>query len=183
MGNKNKPIKTMEEREAEWDRKDAELESYCKFNSIEDRIGFTDGEFNLDDQESKFFEDQIYDRLMDDRESENQKELRAAEYLSPVGAKARQKYLDSLLSNHQRRAAKFGKPISLNEWQKVLDFYNGRCAYCKTNRYEHMEHVVPLSKGGVHDISNLVPACADCNQAKGSETTWHVDRRHPGMDS
>ena len=29
-----------------------------------------------------------------------------------------------------------------------------------------IEHVVPISKGGAHDISNIVPACQKCNASK-----------------
>lgn len=29
-----------------------------------------------------------------------------------------------------------------------------------------LEHVVPISSGGAHDISNIVPACHDCNASK-----------------
>lgn len=32
----------------------------------------------------------------------------------------------------------------------------------------HGDHVVPLSKGGPHCISNLVPACAPCNISRGN---------------
>lgn len=29
------------------------------------------------------------------------------------------------------------------------------------------DHIVPLSQGGVHDYSNIAPACYQCNQARG----------------
>jgi len=32
----------------------------------------------------------------------------------------------------------------------------------------HMDHVVPLARGGAHCAENLRPACAHCNQSKGS---------------
>jgi 5-methylcytosine-specific restriction endonuclease McrA len=33
-------------------------------------------------------------------------------------------------------------------------------------RYEHIDHYVPLARGGEHTVENLVPACSRCNQAK-----------------
>lgn len=43
------------------------------------------------------------------------------------------------------------------------------CAYCgATGVPLNIDHVHPISRGGSSRISNLVPACAPCNQAKGS---------------
>lgn len=33
-----------------------------------------------------------------------------------------------------------------------------------------LDHVVPRSRGGTNDITNLMTACRECNEAKGSET-------------
>lgn len=41
------------------------------------------------------------------------------------------------------------------------------CAYCG-DRSAHLDHVVPRAKGGTNDWTNLAPACASCNQLKGS---------------
>jgi len=35
-----------------------------------------------------------------------------------------------------------------------------------------MDHVIPLSKGGKHLPSNVVPACASCNSSKGNNLNW-----------
>ena len=44
----------------------------------------------------------------------------------------------------------------------------GKCYYCgaKVGSSYHVDHVVPLSRGGSNDISNLVIACPTCNQKK-----------------
>jgi hypothetical protein len=45
------------------------------------------------------------------------------------------------------------------------------CQYCGRKAPEvtlHVDHVVPVSKGGQNDISNLVTACQDCNLGKGA---------------
>jgi 5-methylcytosine-specific restriction endonuclease McrA len=43
------------------------------------------------------------------------------------------------------------------------------CAYCGTQA-EHMtiDHIVPLARGGKHELSNLAPACMTCNCSKGA---------------
>jgi len=33
----------------------------------------------------------------------------------------------------------------------------------------HMDHVVPVSRGGLHCAENLLPACASCNLSKGAK--------------
>jgi len=43
------------------------------------------------------------------------------------------------------------------------------CAYCGDKQKIdelHMDHFLPLSKGGTHVLSNLVPACKRCNLSK-----------------
>jgi len=49
----------------------------------------------------------------------------------------------------------------------------GLCFYCqadlKLTGY-HLDHMTPLSRRGLHDISNLCLACPDCNLSKGTKT-------------
>lgn len=42
------------------------------------------------------------------------------------------------------------------------------CAYCQQPLDDdaHLDHVMPLSKGGTHSADNLVMACGPCNRAK-----------------
>lgn len=46
--------------------------------------------------------------------------------------------------------------------------HSGRCAYCVTRPWEHLDHVIPIARGGRHSIGNLLPACQPCNQSKNS---------------
>jgi 5-methylcytosine-specific restriction endonuclease McrA len=67
--------------------------------------------------------------------------------------------------------------VSLQEWQILIMKYNNKCAYCgkdgARDMYGHltMDHVIPLSRGGQHSINNILPACAYCNDSKGSKTS------------
>lgn len=47
------------------------------------------------------------------------------------------------------------------------------CIYCGA-KAEHLDHVIPIAKGGLHSIGNLAPACARCNLTKGAKfvTVW-----------
>ena len=51
--------------------------------------------------------------------------------------------------------------------QRFNEFGNC-CAYCGGNGDMQIEHLEPISKGGAHDIGNIVPACASCNTNKRS---------------
>lgn len=54
-----------------------------------------------------------------------------------------------------------------------LEELGRRCLYC-LEPASHLDHVVPLAKGGRHAIWNLVPACIDCNMGKRAShpLTW-----------
>lgn len=57
------------------------------------------------------------------------------------------------------------------------------CLYCGKQPPEvvlHIDHVLPVSKGGTNDETNLVTACADCNLGKSDKL---LDRpQKPDMD-
>lgn len=69
--------------------------------------------------------------------------------------------------------------------------FDHRCAYCGAEGDLHIEHVVPISKGGTHALGNVIPACESCNYSKRdheverwyrsqpffSETRWRNIRR------
>lgn len=45
------------------------------------------------------------------------------------------------------------------------------CEYCgKESQDYHLEHLVPLSKGGSNEVDNLGIACKECNLQKGAKT-------------
>jgi 5-methylcytosine-specific restriction endonuclease McrA len=53
--------------------------------------------------------------------------------------------------------------------------FDHRCAYCGADGDLHIEHVVPISKGGPHSIGNIIPACESCNYSKRDHDieTWY----------
>lgn len=47
------------------------------------------------------------------------------------------------------------------------------CYYCEKNiptKGCHFDHIVPLSKGGPHEISNICVSCASCNHSKHNKS-------------
>lgn len=59
--------------------------------------------------------------------------------------------------------------------QTIKYAFGGLCAYCRERRATTIDHLRPKSKGGSSLRSNLVPACHECNHAKGSEDwlSWY----------
>ena len=58
------------------------------------------------------------------------------------------------------------------EVQALYDSQNGRCAYCDCNLTEtkkHLDHIVPLKRGGSNWVANLAWACRHCNTSKGDK--------------
>jgi 5-methylcytosine-specific restriction endonuclease McrA len=57
--------------------------------------------------------------------------------------------------------------------------FNHRCAYCGVDGNLHIEHAVPISRGGTHAIGNIVPACKDCNFSKRDHDAEQWYREQP----
>jgi hypothetical protein len=74
----------------------------------------------------------------------------------------------SMSNKLRRRAAVLASPgVSVRDWRRLVRRYGGRCAYCGVlPDVLHMEHIVPLARGGRHSIGNVLPACATCNLTK-----------------
>ena len=58
------------------------------------------------------------------------------------------------------------------DWHKLMAKYDYRCRYCRKRKRLEIDHVIPLARGGRHDKSNIVPACARCNRSKGARGDW-----------
>ena len=68
--------------------------------------------------------------------------------------------------------------VASREWRRLVRRYRHSCAYCGGNQGGiHMDHVIPLSRGGRHAIGNVLPACQACNLSKGAKLVaeWKRD--------
>lgn len=59
--------------------------------------------------------------------------------------------------------------VPVSALRQRFNEFNNCCAYCGTDGDMQIEHVVPISKNGAHDIGNIVPACMSCNFSKRSK--------------
>lgn len=53
--------------------------------------------------------------------------------------------------------------------QARVEYFGGICSYCG-DPYKHLDHAIPLARGGTNWPANLRPACAQCNLSKGTKT-------------
>lgn len=53
------------------------------------------------------------------------------------------------------------------QWSAIKAAYGNRCAYCGQRKPLTQDHIIPISAGGEHTASNIVPACQSCNSSKG----------------
>lgn len=70
----------------------------------------------------------------------------------------------------RRRARKLeaGGSHTAEDIKAQLHRQKGKCYYChkKVGTDYHVDHIVPLSRGGQNDRDNIVIACSTCNQRK-----------------
>lgn len=79
----------------------------------------------------------------------------------------------------RRRARRMGAnpDLTLEEWLDILDEFDHCCAYCQARGVKlEQEHMTPLSRGGRHTKSNIVPACRSCNARKGTKNLLEFAR-------
>jgi len=78
-------------------------------------------------------------------------------------------------SAHKRRAQKISTEdgtVTSQALEELKISQNHKCAYCKceldfsSKGKVHLDHILPLSKGGHHSISNVTWSCSSCNLRK-----------------
>ena len=72
--------------------------------------------------------------------------------------------------------------ISVLQLRARFSRFDHCCAYCGASGDMQIEHVKPISQGGLHHISNIVPACLSCNYAKGADPMERWYRSQPFFD-
>ncbi len=90
------------------------------------------------------------------------------EYLKAWLAENRdRKNLSNALRKHRIRAG--GGTIRLIDWLTLCEKFDNKCLNCGKEEIT-MDHVIPISKGGAHNIENVQPLCVSCNCSKGAKT-------------
>ena len=83
--------------------------------------------------------------------------------------KEKRKFISATYKHKRRAIEKEGMPYSeLMEWVKSQPKVCHWCG-CKCPDNFHVDHYVPLSRGGQHTDANLVIACQGCNLKKSDK--------------
>ena len=70
----------------------------------------------------------------------------------------------------KRRALKRGATVEKVSRKEVYERDNGRCHICGkkvSKKSWHLDHLIPLIKGGEHSYRNVAVSCPKCNMSKG----------------
>ena len=78
------------------------------------------------------------------------------------------------INSHNKRRQKIenqGEGITKEQWKEMFEFFNWRCAYSgeyigSDSDKRTIDHIIPLSKGGEHEIWNCVPMYGNYNYSK-----------------
>jgi HNH endonuclease len=83
--------------------------------------------------------------------------------------------------SHIRRARETGAEgrFTKAEIEALFQRQRGKCAYCSKSirKGYHVDHVIPLARGGTNWITNIALACAGCNITKGATDPLIFARR------
>jgi 5-methylcytosine-specific restriction endonuclease McrA len=84
------------------------------------------------------------------------------------------------LKQHARRAKVRYGSVCTTDIDRLRARQRGYCFYCsKKMKVEHLEHVIPLSRGGKHSLGNIVLACSHCNHRKSDKFVmeWRTGKK------
>lgn len=102
------------------------------------------------------------------------------EYLKEQKAEYYRSFVGRLVSKNARSTRRALKnstsdgTVTKNYLDTLLTIQNNKCYYCENlldlsaNGNVHLDHYIPLSKGGKHSCGNVVWSCSTCNLKKGT---------------
>lgn len=119
-----------------------------------------------------------YLRNRDARAAANAEAYRRRRQADPEAMRAQGRIYAAERRARVRAASTYA--VTKGDLVALLRRHGGRCAYCLTAPAEHLDHVIPLARGGSHGIGNLAPACARCNRSKSDRLLVEWRHHRPG---
>lgn len=74
------------------------------------------------------------------------------------------------MSDNARKATIKDGALTASVWQEIVEFSGARCLCCGGTERIEIDHVVAISKGGLHVALNVQPLCRSCNASKNNKT-------------
>lgn len=97
--------------------------------------------------------------------------------IKEINKQYRIKNKESIYLNNRKRKKLLNQYDNIKqiEINNLLIKFNNKCFYCLTDVKSgynlHLDHKIPLCKGGSHTIQNLAPSCKTCNLRKGRKNS------------
>ena len=84
-------------------------------------------------------------------------------------------------ARRRARKGRTGGSFSAIEWISLCKCYGNKCLCCRKKKKPlEADHVIPVSKKGSSNISNIQPLCRSCNAKKGTKITdYRKGDAHP----
>jgi 5-methylcytosine-specific restriction endonuclease McrA len=109
---------------------------------------------------------------------------KSADYRKLNAEKIKQGHKDWASKNPQaikahskkRKAVMRGAEAKKITHKEIANLMAQNCFYCGSNQEIQLDHIFPISRGGKHQIGNLVAACKKCNISKNKWfiTEWRI---------
>ena len=123
-----------------------------------------------------------------ERISEQKKQYREdnkekiAEYIKQYYASEHGQIVQFNACNKRRqREEEQGRGITVEQWKEMMNFFNWKCAYSGTplNKDDRtIDHIIPLSKGGLNEPWNCVSMYSNYNKSKNTSDMldWYIQQ-------
>ena len=88
-------------------------------------------------------------------------------------------------NKRRQREQEQGRGITVEQWKEMFDFFGWRCAYSGKYLGGDMEgrtidHIIPLSEGGLNEPWNCVPMYSNYNSSKHTSDMldWYIQQEY-----
>lgn len=87
----------------------------------------------------------------------------------PILRSERLARLTAHANNRRARILSVGGSFTASEFAAVCSMARGKCVRCGATRKLTADHVLPITRGGSSNISNIQPLCQRCNSSKSDK--------------
>lgn len=103
------------------------------------------------------------------RDKELQRKKKYFQRYKESGYSDKRRLYQRVNCRYRRLSAKCENPLTVEEWMDILKKSGFKCSVCGSSNDLTMDHLIPISKGGLHTKSNIGVKCRKCNSSKGSK--------------
>ena len=145
-----------------------------------DRVKAYEAAYLKANRERKKLIDKLWAQQNKHKVNEASKRYRNAhpEKVASIKREQAKRHPETIKENRSRRRARLANNgIYFVTKKDIARLLQQPCVYCGS-KSEHIDHVIPIAKGGAHKVGNLVGACQSCNQRKSDKfvSVWKAGK-------